>query len=238
MKIVVCDDDKFFLECSRNKIKAYMLENNCSCEIDGFSDVDLLIADINKQEIDIIFLDIDMPKHSGFEMALQIKQKWPRCIIVFCTNHNELVYDSFAYQPFWFLCKDNYDHKMKEILKRAIKKVIDEKSEYIVKKTDNIIKIRHSDIMYIEVSKHRVQIHIFENNEIIEHRGNLSDIEEQFFLAGFVKINSGCIANLKWIYKIKNNEILMKNNDGLIVSRSNKKNVKERFYNYISGEGN
>ena len=49
----------------------------------------------------------------------------------------------------------------------------------------------------------------------------------------FVKVNSGCIVNLEWIIRIKDNELILKNNENLIISRSNKKNVKNAFYNYL-----
>ena len=63
-----------------------------------------------------------------------------------------------------------------------------------------------------------------------------SDIEKQFVEMGFVKINSGCIVNIEHIFKIQDSELILKNGTLLVISRSNKKNVKTIFFDYLGKE--
>lgn len=53
---------------------------------------------------------------------------------------------------------------------------------------------------------------------------------------GFVKINSGCIVNIEHIFKIQDSELILKNGTLLVISRSNKKNVKTIFFDYLGKE--
>lgn len=186
---------------------------------------------------DLIFLDIDMPKLNGFDLSKEIKLLFPKCIVVFCTNHNELVYESFEYEPFWFLCKDEYEKKIERIMDQALIKIKKEKQEFVICLKDKSLIVKYSEIMYIEVNKHKLQFHLG-SNKMVEQRGTIAEIERQFEIYGFIRINSGCLANLKHIRSINENIVVLENNESLIISRSNKKKVKEKFFDYIGNKVN
>ena len=72
--------------------------------------------------VDAIFLDIDIPEMNGFQIAKNVRKLYPDCMIIFCSSHNELVYESFEYEPFWFLCKSDYERKLDSVLEKSFKK--------------------------------------------------------------------------------------------------------------------
>lgn len=47
-----------------------------------------------------------MPEINGFDVAKNIRMGYSGCRIIFITSHSELVYDSFDFQPFDFIRKD------------------------------------------------------------------------------------------------------------------------------------
>lgn len=231
MKILICDDEILFLKKLKEFILIYQKQQNIDIELITCLNGQEVLDFIDNSYIDVAFLDIDMPYIDGFELAKTIKSKYEQCIVVFCTSHNELVYDSFKYEPFWFLCKSNYKDNIYIVLEKIINKFKCYNKEIIIKNRENIFKIRYKDIIYIEVKNHKIKVHTI--NETLEYRENLYNIEKDFFMMDFVKVNSGCIVNLEWIIRIKDNELILKNNENLIISRSNKKNVKNAFYNYL-----
>ena len=130
-------------------------------------------------------------------------------LLVFCTSHNELVYNSFSYQPFWFLCKENYDKHLDEVLTAARKKIALRNANYELNINGKIYSVDIEQILYIDVLKHRVHIH-FKDGREIDFRENLSTIEENFRDYSFVKINSGCLVNMTWIKHIYQSKTLCK----------------------------
>lgn len=235
MNIVMCDDEVVFLNQLKNTINMYINQRNIKANIIEETDAIELKKNIQEIKPDLVFLDIDMPKVTGFELAKEIKTIFPKCIIVFCTIHNELVYESFEYEPFWFLCKDEYNRKIEQIMAQALTKIKKEKQEFIMCLKDKSLVVKYSIIMYIEVTRHKLQFHL-RNNKIVEQRGSISEIERQFEAYEFIRINSGCLVNLKYIQGINNNMAILENNEALIISRSNKKMVKDKFFDYIGNK--
>ena len=227
IKIAVCDDDKIFAE----ELKLLLTQSEENIEGSIFNNGKDFIEQFKINHFDAIFLDIDMPEIDGFQIAKTLKSIDTNCVIVFCSNHNELVFDSFEYEPFWFLCKENFESKLEGILEKLISKINSQNEEFVIKKKDNIFRVKYNDVVYITIFHHNIQIH--KKEKTIEFRGNLSDLEEQFFKKNFIKVNSGCLVNLDEIYRIQDNQIILNNREIITISRSRKKEVKESFFSYL-----
>ena len=229
--IAICDDDKNFTKELKNAL-GKCAENtiaNMKCSV--FYQGKDAIEEFKTNSCDAIFLDIDMPEINGFQIAKTLKMINPNCIIIFCSNHNELVFDSFEYEPLWFLCKDNFETKLEVIFEKLIAKIQLQNEEFVIKKKDDIFRVKYKDISYVTIFHHNVQIH--KKEKTIEFRGNLSDFEENFFKKNFIKVNSGCLVNLEEIYRIQDNQIILNNREIITISRSRKKEVKESFFSYL-----
>ena len=232
--IAICDDEEVFLESLKGSLEKILKEKSVDAEIYVCRNGIELEKLYNIRQPNVVFLDIDMPGKDGFQIAELIKEKYKETMIVFCTNHNELVFDSFEYQPFWFLCKDDYKERLNAVLDRLHVKVESNTAEFILKSNEGLLRIKYKDIVYVEVHKHKLQIHLIQ--DIVECRKNLSDIEAQFLKNNFLKINSGCIVNLDYVYKLKDNLLILNTEEILIISRSRKTIVKNAFFKYLEGE--
>lgn len=232
MRIIICDDDPAFLKEMGGDIEKYFAcRENRELSLEKALSGRELLEQMAAAPADAIFLDIDMPGTDGFETARAAKKQYPDCILIFCTCHNELVYDSFEYEPFWFLCKDRAKEKTDLVLAKMLRKADDARREYTVRTKTGIIRVRHSDLIYAEVEKHKVQLHLPDDR--IEFRGRLSDTAKELSFYDFVQINSGCVVNLEWISRIRGSELILRNGEVLAVSRGSRKQLKEAFYNYL-----
>lgn len=232
MILALCDDDPVFLNKIRQDISKYLSEKDCNAKLMEFSSGKNLVNYLRKEHIDAVFLDIDMPDIDGFKTAKIIKSISPECRIIFCSNYNTLVYDSFEYDPFWFLCKDNYSGKLSDVLEKLMDSVAHEDLGFVLKQKKGLmLKLKYQNIIYVTVDNHILMFHCIDGD--IEGHGNISDIEEQFINTGFVKINSGCLVNLAHIKKIKDNNMVIDNREALPVSRRRKKEITEAFYSYL-----
>lgn len=229
--IAICDDEKMFAEKFKSSLSELFIQRNIDVEIYRCKSGEELIDLYNTKLPDVIFLDIDMPGQDGFQVAKTINKEYGESIIVFCSNHNELVYDSFEYQPFWFLRKEDYEKRLDGVVEKIIDKIKEKNDEFVLKHKEELLRIRYKEVIYVEVYKHKLQFHQIDKS--IETRGNLSDVESRFLEKNFVKINSGCIVNLNFIYKIQDNQVILNTKEVLVISRSRKASVKEAFFSYL-----
>lgn len=230
LKIGICDDNMFFLEQFKAQVKILFKKNNWTGSISSFKSGEEMIELCKNRKYDIVFLDIDMPGMDGFTLAERIPEK--DTLLVFCTNHNELVYNSFSYQPFWFLCKENYENNLEEVFCAARKKIALRNRNYEFNINGEIYNASIDDIQFFDVSKHKIYVH-FSDGHQIEFRDNLSHVDDLFKEYGFVRINSGCLINMLWIKHICQNDIELKDGTILSLSRGRKKDVKEKFHEYM-----
>ncbi|HSH36181.1 LytR/AlgR family response regulator transcription factor [Schnuerera sp.] len=107
--IGICDDDRYFLDYIGYKIEKILEKKNISYKIHRLSNgIELLNAyDEKNKPFDIIFLDIDMPKIDGLEVAEVIRKKDEETILMFLTSMDNEVYKTFKYDTFRFIRKSH-----------------------------------------------------------------------------------------------------------------------------------
>lgn len=182
---------------------------------------------------DVYFLDIDMPNKDGYHLAKEIYDRQPTAKIIFCTMHDDFVYTSFQFNPFYFIRKSH----LKEDTEYAIKKFKQQfNKNYLIVTTEHINKkIPLSNIMYIESQRNYTYIYQFDGEEYIKARISLTTIQKSLN-SDFIKIAKGIIVNAKYILSIKSNNIIMKNNVTFTISRYLKNDVIHQYNQFIIGE--
>lgn len=63
---------------------------------------------------DAVFLDIDMPKLDGLELALRIQERCPRVIVIFVTAHAQYALEAYKAHPLDFLLKPVKQSRLEE----------------------------------------------------------------------------------------------------------------------------
>ena len=99
LKIAVCDDEPTFAAQISEKIKKYMPE----CTIQSFlSGEDLLLQE---KAFDIYFLDIQMEKINGIEIAKKLRELDEESVNVYITGAKEYVFQAFDVAALHYLLK-------------------------------------------------------------------------------------------------------------------------------------
>lgn len=235
INIAICDDNIVFLKRFTDVVDKCMRKYTDDFCLNSISNGDLLLAKQKEMKYDVIFLDIDMPDLSGFDVARIIRNDFSRCFIIFITNHSELVYESMDFQPFNFIRK-NCGIPIEESTEKVISKLMChmKQNEKIVLEDEisgrNAVYIR--DITYIESDRHYVLYYILKKDLPIKIRSNIGELEKKFSAYDFIRIHKKYLVNLRFLSDIdsKRNEIVL----GVIhkklpMSKNYKKYVDEKY---------
>ncbi len=239
MRIAVCDDNNAALKVLNKSITSAFSNFTDEFNVTVFSDGTVLLNEHKKEPFDIVFLDIDMPVISGFDIAKSLRDDFSNCYIIFVTSHSELVYESMNFQPFNFIrknCSTPIDESVLDIVSKLMQHM--KQNEKIILEDYNYRK--HSvlirNIIYIESDGHYVNFHALSDGFPIRIRGSITEHEEKYSKYDFVRIHKKYLINLRYLSQLNynNNEIVLGIiNKSLPLSKRMKKEVKEKYIIYL-----
>ena len=103
MRVVICDDDKSYIDCIYPIIQSTMDEKGISAQIDTFTDSAELFNSGNYY--DLAFLDVEMKLNSGIETARELKAVNKNIIVFFITSYDKYLDEAMDINAFRFIKK-------------------------------------------------------------------------------------------------------------------------------------
>lgn len=239
IKVIIIDDEKL----ARDIVKEYLQKHNQfelleECE-NGFEG----LKKINELKPDLIFLDIQMPKLTGFEM-LELLDEPP--LIIFTTAYDEYALKAFEVNAADYLLKpfskERFGSAVNKVLsaenenKTIVKKVKEDNSpqekldRIVVKKQNDIIIIPLDKILFLEAQDDYVAVHSEAGYFLKQKR--MKFYEQNLPEKEFVRIHRSHIINLAHLKKIELIEkdtyhAILKDGKSLPVSKSGYSRLKE-----------
>ena len=161
MRVALCDDESYVLSVLEDYFQRYADKNGGDFSLIKFtSGIPLLKYVEENNDLDIIFLDIQMPELNGIEVAHIIRKKDADVKIFFLTSIIKYALEGYKVNAERYLTKPlNYGRFQKE-LERVIKALDLENKRFFIEKNDEgVFKINLSDILYIETVGRNTRIH-------------------------------------------------------------------------------
>ena len=213
MKIAICDDEFHYLQEYFEKFTSIFEANEISAQIMLFNNcTELMFAlEDEKKEIDIVFLDINMPCMNGMEMARWIREKQYLCEIIFLTISPNHMLSAFDVGALHYIVKGvTTPEKLADICLMAASVVDKRKSEVITASCageTRVIPIK--DIFFFEVRNYIIVVH-YSGNEF-EFYSTLGKIENALMGHGFLRVHRSFLVNTRHIRSIVRQELALFN---------------------------
>ena len=238
---LIVEDEKL----ARDLIKNYLSEHTDIQVIGEFEDGFSGLKAINEMKPDLVFLDIQMPKLSGFEL-LEVLDHIP--VIIFTTAFDQYAIKAFEYNAVDYLLKPYSKERFAEALNKSREKIssgdretagkiiahIDKKEEIIhrvvVKSRSKIHVIPVDDIRYIEAQDDYVMIYTRDHKYLKQK--TMKYFEAHLPQEDFVRIHRSYIARLSEIAQMELYEkdsyiVILKDSTRLPVSKTGLPKLKE-----------
>lgn len=234
LRIAVCDDDPIMLEFVSKNTDTLLSQSGIGHNIVRFlSGVEFL--KVHKIDpFDVVFLDIIMPETGGFDIAKEMRGLFQKTYIIFVTTESSLVYESFDFQPFYFIPKGS-----PKILAERLSHVVKRLAIHLSANKRIILKASYGDEYSVDPlniisaeSSTKYVLYRFTNREPLKIRQKLDDACTELNSYLFVRIHNRFIVNMKHIKRIDypNFEVTMNDERTLNISRAYKKEL-EKLYN-------
>ena len=157
MNCIIVDDESPAIQ----ELK-YFVTNFSNIKIDGeFEDSLKALKYIQKNTIDVIFLDINMPQLDGLTLSRVINTLTPKPILVFISAHKEYALDAFQVAAFDYILKPYSEERIVSTLNRleACKITLYTNHKLSLWKNDKLYVVNMEDIYYCQSNEHEVVIH-------------------------------------------------------------------------------
>lgn len=219
MKIGICDDSVNDMKQIKETCTE-CLKNECeNIEIITFSSAEEFLE--SDKIIDILILDIEMDGMSGIELKNYLQRKEIKTMIIFVTDHDELVLSAFGMNVFGFAMKKMINDQLPVILKSAISVL----NQYLM-----IDGIDSRNIIYIKAERIYCNCFLADgSNKLL--RTSLNTMESKLDSVGFIRIHRTYLVNARWIDRILEGEVLIKDKR-MPVSTRLQSSVRKEYKEY------
>lgn len=233
MNIAVCDDEKIFREEIIGALYDYFgkLEINCKEYENGAS---LLAAFEQGEDIQALFLDIEMPEIDGMATANMLRARGFEAPIIFLTSHTEMAMEGYEVAAFRFLGKPANPEKLEKTL-RDLKEELCEKKKLIIRSEGEDVILVLDDICYVEAQNNSVLIKTTAKDYVI--RRKIADLEKEMgeLSDDFFRVHRGYIVNFAHVKKHVGTDIVLDSGETIPLSRSLVNEFKQRLFAYVRG---
>lgn len=229
LKCILADDEPIARQILENYIQELpQLELVASCK-NAFE----VMETLQKETIDVLFLDINMPKLSGLSLLKTMEQK-PAVIIT--TAYSEYALEGFELSVTDYLLKPFSLERFIQAIHKVKMAMVsvpysnsqqEDVQEYIFVKSDKkIIKINFNTISHIEACGNYIKI--FVSDSMILTPQTLSDFLEKL-PNQFLRIHKSFLINFNQLQLIDGNQIVLQNDLKLPIGKSYRKAVLDRI---------
>jgi two-component system LytT family response regulator len=236
IKAVIIDDEINNQELISNLLKSYT-EN---VQVVGLANsVESAYQAINEHHPDLIFLDIQMPDGTGFDLLKKFDKI--NFKIIFVTAHQEFAIEAFKYSALDYLLKplspanllaavkkveetmgsDELNMKLK-ILLNNIAEPVKNKKKIVLKTMERIYSVDLDDIIRFESDGGYTKVYLTDGKRIMVSK-TMKEYDDLLLDAGFLRVHHSHLINMNHLFCFEKAEghVVMK--DDSIVPVSNRK---------------
>jgi DNA-binding LytR/AlgR family response regulator len=201
-------------------------EKSGMAEVKGsFPDVQQALIFLNNNTVDLLFLDVEMPGATGFELLDSLAYA-PKVILT--TSKEEYAFNAFEYNVTDFLKKPFTYKRFTEALAKAIteEEKIASPGHLFIKSEGKLVRLNNEDILYIESMGDYVRF-VTADKKYITHN-TIKNLEEKISSDHFMKVHRSYIINLLKIDDIRENDLYIRGVE-IPISKAHRADVLKRI---------
>lgn len=235
----ICEDDVGSLNYISRHLRSEFASRGYNLKTDAYTTGDGLLEKWTSGDLpyDICFMDIDMPGRSGIEVCRQIRRRHADTPVVFISNKEDLVFQSFEVQPFRFIRKSHFDEELPSLVSAILRRFHELENTGIAVKelhSSRLINIDSRRVIYIEAMGKMCRM-VLDGEPDVTFQYNLSDLKTSLAGEGFLHPHRSYLVNFRFIKSIRKDCVLLDNNETLPLSRLRAQEIRGQYLTLCNG---
>lgn len=239
ISVYILDDEPIAVEIIEN-----FVSRTEGLNLAGFStDPVIALSEIEKVKPQFLFLDINMPEISGFDLLKVLGENRP--LVIITTAYPEYAIRGYEFEVIDYLLKPIPYSGFQKAISKAITRLellrqsklppVSEfedvpNQDFFLKVNKENVRINPSEIAFIESLGDYIKVHfIRRGRNFLVARSTLSSIEKELPEHEFIRIHRSSIVNISQIESIKGNTVSLKKAIEIPVGKTYKQKVQKLF---------
>jgi two-component system LytT family response regulator len=185
---------------------------------------------LNREKVDLIFLDINMPDISGMQLLQTLS---PRPLIIFTTAYSQYAVESYDLNALDYLLKPITFERFLMAINKAAAALsskntagMDEDAAVFIKSGPQTYRVKVSEILYLEKNGNYITVHLKDGNILI--RENMGDIFDLVPAADFIRVHKSYVVGIKHIAMIEVHQLTI-NNEKIPIGSTYRDSLRDRL---------
>jgi len=235
IKCIIIDDEPLAISVIENHLKNF---DNIEI-VESFNNPLNAYRILEQEKIDLIFLDINMPKMTGFDFIENLSYK---PLIVITTAYREYAVKSYELNILDYLVKPIPFNRFLKTINKVYQQVyignaksdftLQQEPHIFLKVNKKLIKVNLNNILFIESLKDYIKV-ITTLGDYVVHK-SLTAITEELPQSNFIRIHRSYTISVNKVVALEGNTVEISNRK-IPIGRNYVKQTKERIFN-ISDE--
>ena len=177
-------------------------------------------------EIDLLFLDVEMPGENGMDTAGKIREFDKKLLIVFVTGYSDYVFDGYQVGALDYLMKPVKADRLWQLIDR-VERTLGEQTEemFVFRNVDGIYRMPLEEIRYFYSDRRKVSLVMREKE--YSFYGKLDEVDGQLGET-FIRIHQRYLVNPRWVEHMDSTRVTV-NGQELPMSRSLKETAMAKL---------
>jgi DNA-binding LytR/AlgR family response regulator len=185
---------------------------------------------LNREKVDLIFLDINMPDLSGIQFLQTLS---PRPLIIFTTAYSQYAVESYELNALDYLLKPITFERFLIAINKAAAALPskntpgpDEEAAVFIKSGPQTYRVKVSEILYLEKNGNYITVHLKDENILV--RENMGDIFGLVPAADFIRVHKSYVVAIRHISMIEVHQLIV-NGEKIPIGSTYRDSLRDRL---------
>jgi DNA-binding LytR/AlgR family response regulator len=231
--IGIVDDDERSRDLVLHHLRRYQDEHDQRFTVRVFGDGTDLVGDY-PADLDVLFLDVEMPGMGGFEAAHSVRELDDRVVIVFVTRMAQLAIRGYEVGALSYLVKPLGYAAFAPELTRCLRRVRRAAGTHVMlPAARGSVRVDAADVTHVGSAKHRITVHA--GDAAYTFTGTLKAVQAMLPDGDFFRTSSSFLVNLRHVVAVHRSTCVVAGGHEVPISRARKRDFLEAMTDHLGG---